>query len=116
MKGKTSVNVNSINEVMAEVSNNFNTDISILDESFEHVAPVAGSAKDILLALGLMSNVGIKGSQSEIVLINLAKTSNWKDELRQKFSGLSNDQKIKYAASIFGKEAMSGALSIINAL
>ncbi|EJE7236821.1 phage tail tape measure protein, partial [Clostridium botulinum] len=37
------------------------------------------------------------------------------DELRQKFSGLTDAQKTQSAATIFGKEAMSGMLSIINA-
>ncbi len=37
------------------------------------------------------------------------------DELRQKFSGLTDAQKTQSAATIFGKEAMSGMLAIINA-
>ncbi|EJE7236825.1 phage tail tape measure protein, partial [Clostridium botulinum] len=37
------------------------------------------------------------------------------DELRQKFSGLTDAQKTSSAATIFGKEAMSGMLAIINA-
>ncbi|WP_239732528.1 phage tail tape measure protein [Mammaliicoccus sp. E-M25] len=37
------------------------------------------------------------------------------DQLREKFSGLSKDQQASAAATIFGKEAMSGALAVINA-
>ncbi|EPY2302324.1 phage protein [Clostridium sporogenes] len=102
------------------------------------------SAKDTAFALGLMANAGIKGSQSGTALraslTNLANPSkkmaeemdrlgislvdsNGKvkegkalyDELRQKFSGLSDAQKTQSAATIFGKEAMSGMLAIINA-
>lgn len=102
------------------------------------------SAKDTAFALGLMANAGIKGSQSGTALraslTNLAHPSkqmaeemdrlgisltdsNGKvkegkalyDELRQKFSGLSDAQKTQSAATIFGKEAMSGMLAIINA-
>ncbi len=102
------------------------------------------SAKDTAFALGLMANAGIKGSQSGTALraslTNLAHPSkqmaeemdrlgislvdsNGKvkegkalyDELRQKFSGLTDAQKTQSAATIFGKEAMSGMLSIINA-
>ncbi|MBE1302941.1 phage tail tape measure protein [Clostridium botulinum] len=102
------------------------------------------SAKDTAFALGLMANAGIKGSQSGTALraslTNLAQPSkqmaeemdrlgislvdsNGKvkegkalyDELRQKFSGLTDAQKTQSAATIFGKEAMSGMLSIINA-
>lgn len=102
------------------------------------------SAKDTAFALGLMANAGIKGSQSGTALraslTNLANPSkkmveemdrlgislvdsNGKvkegkalyDELRQKFSGLTDAQKTQSAATIFGKEAMSGMLAIINA-
>ncbi|MCW6061441.1 phage tail tape measure protein [Clostridium sporogenes] len=102
------------------------------------------SAKDTAFALGLMANAGIKGSQSGTALraslTNLAHPSknmaaemdklgisltdsNGKvkegkalyDELRQKFSGLTDAQKTSSAATIFGKEAMSGMLAIINA-
>ena len=37
------------------------------------------------------------------------------DELRAKFSGLTEEQQAQYAATIFGKEAMAGMLAIINA-
>ncbi|KYN78137.1 hypothetical protein A0J52_02340 [Clostridium sporogenes] len=102
------------------------------------------SAKDTAFALGLMANAGIKSSQSGTALraslTNLAHPSkqmaeemdrlgisltdsNGKvkegkalyDELRQKFSGLTDAQKTQAAATIFGKEAMSGMLAIINA-
>lgn len=102
------------------------------------------SAKDTSFALGLMANSGIKASQSGTALRaaltnlahpskNMAKeidklgisltTSNGKvkegkvlyDELRQKFSGLTDAQKTQSAATIFGKEAMSGMLAVINA-
>ncbi|WP_052219521.1 phage tail tape measure protein, partial [Clostridium tetani] len=102
------------------------------------------SAKDTAFALGLMANAGIKSSQSGTALraslTNLANSSksmaeemkrlgisltdsNGKvkegkilyDELREKFSKLTDAQKTQSAATIFGKEAMSGMLAIINA-
>ncbi|NOH14877.1 phage tail tape measure protein [Clostridium cochlearium] len=102
------------------------------------------SAKDTSFALGLMANSGIKGSAAGTALraslVNLAKPTKQMrkamdelgvslvdskgevksgkvlfDELRQKFSKLSDAQKSQYAATIFGKEAMSGMLAIINA-
>lgn len=102
------------------------------------------SAKDTAFALGLMANSGIKASKSGTALrgalTNMVKPSksmkmamkdlglsitdsNGKvkegkvlyDELRQKFSKLTDAQKTQYAATIFGKEAMSGMLAIINA-
>lgn len=52
--------------VMAVAMSNSNTNIEMLGESFEKVAPVAGtlgySVEDVTLALGLMANNGIKAS------------------------------------------------------
>ncbi len=102
------------------------------------------SAEDAALGLGLMANAGIKGSQSGTALrasitnlvkptdsmaakmkelgISITDTSGeimpFEDlmiQLREKFSGLSEEQKTQAAATLFGKEAMSGMLAIINA-
>lgn len=101
------------------------------------------SAEDAALGLGLMANAGIKGSQSGTTLrgaiTNLIKPTNAMahemDELeisvndaqgellpfgdlmlhlRDKFGRLTDEQKANSAATIFGKEAMSGMLAIIN--
>lgn len=55
-------------DVLAQASSNANTNVAMLGESFKYVAPVAGtlgySAEDTAVALGLMANAGIKGSQA----------------------------------------------------
>ncbi len=100
-------------------------------------------AKDTATALGLMANAGIKGSQSgsalRTILTNLAKpTKQMQDamnqygislthtdgsmksldevmlNLRRSLSGLTEAEQAAAAATIFGKEAMSGALAVIN--
>lgn len=102
------------------------------------------TAEDTALALGLMANAGIKSSQAgtslKTMFANLAKPTKamskaMKDlgisltdnqgnmktmdtvlqDLRKAFGGLSETQQAQYSATIFGKEAMAGALSIINA-
>ncbi|WP_447402323.1 phage tail tape measure protein [Lysinibacillus sp. fkY74-1] len=102
------------------------------------------SAEDVSLALGLMANAGIKASNSGTALrsmmTNLASPTkamndamndlgisltdnenNMKplkqvlDELRVSLTGLDADTQAAYAATIFGKEAMAGALAIVNA-
>lgn len=102
------------------------------------------SAEDVSLALGLMANAGIKASNSGTALrsmmTNLASPTkamndamndlgislsdnenNMKplkqvlDELRVSLTGLDKDTQAAYAATIFGKEAMAGALAIVNA-
>jgi len=102
------------------------------------------SAEDTSIALGIMANAGIKASQSGTALrtglTNLAKPTkqmqeamekfgialkenddgsiNLRDtmiDLREKLGGLSEAEQASAAAAIFGKEAMSGWLAIVNA-
>lgn len=135
-------------DVLAQTSSKANTDVRGLGEAFKYAAPVAGalgySVEDTSIAIGLMSNAGIKGQKAGTALrtmfTNLAKpTKAMKDEmdklgisitdsngemlpmrdvmdqLRDKMGGLSKDQQAAAASTIFGKEAMSGALAVINA-
>ena len=135
-------------DVLAQTSSKANTDVRGLGEAFKYAAPVAGalgySVEDTSIAIGLMSNAGIKGEKAGTALrtmfTNLAKpTKAMKDEmdklgisitdsngemlpmrdvmdqLRNKMGGLSKDQQAAAASTIFGKEAMSGALAVINA-
>ena len=68
-------------DVLAKASSSANTNVSMLGESFSYVAPVAGSlgfsVEDTSIALGLMANSSVKGSQAgtalRTALINLAK-------------------------------------------
>ena len=68
-------------DVLAAASSSANTNVSLLGESFKYCAPVAGSmgasAEDLAIALGLMANSGIKGSQAgnslKNALVNLVK-------------------------------------------
>ncbi len=61
-------------DLLASASSNSNTNVSLLGESFKHVAPplfgsLGYSAEDAALALGLMANAGgIKGSQAGTTL------------------------------------------------
>src|SRR5699024_3808707 len=100
--------------------------------------------EDTAKAIGLMANSGIKGQKAGTALrkmmTNLAKPTkemktqmdklamsltdsegNMKSfdaimgDLRKGFSNLTEEQQASAAATIFGKESMSGALAIINA-
>lgn len=135
-------------DLLASASSNANTNVEMLGESFKYCAPLFGamgySAEDAALALGLMANAGIKGSQSgtalKTAIANMAsptaamKTAmeslgisltdsegnmlSFKDvmvNLRSSFADLDEAQQASYASTIFGKEAMSGMLAIINA-
>lgn len=135
-------------DVLASASSNANTNVSLLGESFKYVAPLAGamkySAEDVSVALGLMANAGIKGSQAgnhlKNMISNMAKPTDAMaammeklgisitnsdgsmkslddvmGNLRSSFGKLNEVQKAQAAATLFGKESMSGALAIINA-
>ena len=135
-------------DVLAKASSNANTNVSMLGESFKYAAPVAGalgySAEDTAIALGLMANAGIKGSQGGTALRgSLTRLIKPTDEaavlmeqyglsmtnadgsmkslgevmsmLRSKLGGLTEAEQAQAAAQIFGQEAMSGMLAIINA-
>ena len=68
-------------DVLAAASTNANTNVGMLGESFQYVAPLAGamnySIEDVAVALGLMANAGVKsssaGAQLRNVITNLAK-------------------------------------------
>lgn len=75
-------------DVLAAASNNANTNVSMLGESFKYVAPVAGSlgfsVEDTSTALGLMANSGIKasaaGTELRTILTNMVKPTDQMQE------------------------------------
>ncbi|MBQ6779428.1 MAG: phage tail tape measure protein [Acidaminococcaceae bacterium] len=102
------------------------------------------SVQDVALAIGTMADSGIKGEQAGTSLRSLftrlakqpkeaavamqnlglsikdATTGKMKPlrnvltDLRQKFKGLTEEQKTQYAAMLAGTEGMSGLLAIVN--
>ena len=102
------------------------------------------SIQDTAAAIGLMANAGIKGTQAGTALraifvrlsdppkdaaeameaLGLTVTnadgsfkslSEIMGTLREKFAGLTDEQKAQYASALGGQEAISGLLSIVNA-
>lgn len=135
-------------DVLAKASSNANTNVSMLGESFKYVAPVAGalgySAEDTAIALGLMANANIKGSQGGTALrtslsrlikptegaaalmeqYGLSMTNadgsmkslgEVMEMLRTKMGGLSEAEQAQAAITLFDQDAMSGMLAVINA-
>lgn len=135
-------------DVLAQASSNSNTNVGMMGETFKYVAPVAGALKfsiqDTAIAIGLMANAGIKGSQSGTALRSIMSrltkptsevqgameklglsitdsNGNMKSfrevmvDIRSGFSNLSTAEQASVAASLAGQEAMSGLLAIANA-
>ena len=135
-------------DIMAATCSNANTNIELMGETLKYVGPVAGSLgismDDLSLAIGLMGNAGLKGSQAGTSLragltnlikpteqmekamkkygVEVVKTGSGSvdlmgtmDNLREKLGGLDETTQAAALATIFGKEAMSGWSSIVNA-
>ena len=141
-------NVTRFSDVLAQAASNSNTNVGLMGETFKYVAPVAGALgyniEDAAIAIGLMANAGIKGSQSGTALrslltrlskptkevktamkeLGLSMTTSTGEmkplrqlmtEMRGKFSGLTEQEKALYAATLAGQEGMSGLLAIVSA-
>lgn len=134
-------------DVLAAATSKSNTNVSMMGETFKYVAPIAGAMKfsieDTSLAIGLMANAGIKGSEAGTALRSTLtrlvkppsdaakaldamgiKAANADGsikplrqtllDLRSRFKGMTEEQKAQAAASIAGQEAMSGFLAMMN--
>lgn len=135
-------------DVLAQASASANTNVGLMGESFKYCAPIAGALKysveDTAVAIGLMANAGIKGSQAgtamRSMLTRLVKPTKQSaqamsalglsvtnsdgtmkslktvmDDIRKGMSKLTDAEKTEAAASLAGQEAMSGMLAIVNA-
>lgn len=135
-------------DIMASTVSNSNTSIELMGETLKYVGPVAGSLgiemDDLSVAIGLMGNAGLKGSNAGTALraglTNLVKpTKEMKNamekygvelvknadgsvdlmgtmqNLRTVLGELDETTQAQALATIFGKEAMSGWSSIVNA-
>jgi TP901 family phage tail tape measure protein len=66
--GKSADDAGRLADIMAAASSNANTNVEMMGETFKYVAPLAGalnySMEDTSVAIGLMANSGIKGTQA----------------------------------------------------
>ena len=146
--GMSAEQTGKFTDIMAATITNSNTNIELMGETLKYVGPVAGTLGiemgDLSVAIGLMGNAGIKGSQAGTALraglTNLVKpTKDMKvamekygvelvknadgsvdlmetmGNLRNTLGGLDQATQAQALATIFGKEAMSGFASIVNA-
>lgn len=135
-------------DIMAATATSSNTDVHMMGETFKYVAAVAGafgySMEDVSVAIGLMANSGVKGSEAGTALrsilsrlaappkeaaeamskygISITDTNGKMkpfgeimEDLRNKLGGLSEAEQAAAAKHIAGQEAMTGLLTIVNA-
>lgn len=132
-------------DILAAAATNSNTNVAMMGETFKYAAPLAGtlgySVEDTAVAIGLMANSGIKGSQAgtslrsaftrlasptkevirgmDILGLSIEDVQGLSlDEtltiFRRAFANLDETQQAQAASLIFGRNAMSGMLAIIN--
>lgn len=135
-------------DVLAKTATRSNTDVGLIGNTFKMSAPVAGalgySIEDVSQMIGLMANVGIKGSLAGTTTRNIlsALASGFTisgsalgdytytamksdgtmktlretlDELRAAFALLTKDEKVAAANEIAGKRGYAGLLGVVNA-
>ena len=70
--GMTANEASKFSDILAATANSASTDVSLMGETFKYIAPVAGvlgySVEDVAVAIGLMANSGIKGSDAGTAL------------------------------------------------
>nr|DAI11003.1 MAG TPA: minor tail protein [Caudoviricetes sp.] len=146
--GLTAKDTDKFVDIMASTCSNANTNIELMGETLKYVGPVAGSLgvemDDLSVAIGLMGNAGLKGSNAGTALrAGLANLVNPTKEmakamkkygvelitnkdgsvdlmgtmqnLRTVLGDLDQTTQAQALSTIFGKEAMSGWASIVNA-
>lgn len=135
-------------DVLAAAATNSNTSVAIMGETFKNSAAVAGaleySIEDVAVAVGLMANAGVKGSNAGTALRNIftgllsgvtltseafgeleysavnadgtmKPFSQTIQELRGYFDQMTGAEKTMNAQTIAGQRAFAGFLSILNA-
>ena len=146
--GLTAKDTDKFVDIMAATCSNANTNIELMGETLKYVGPVAGSLgiemDDLSVAIGLMGNAGLKGSNAGTALraglTNLVKPTKemanamkeygvelitnkdgsvdlmgTMENLRTVLGDLDQTTQAQALSTIFGKEAMSGWASIVNA-
>ena len=134
-------------DVLSAAATSSNTNVALMGQTFKYAAPVAGalgySVQDVAIAVGLMANQGIKGSESGTALRSMmtrmvkptkesaaamqtlglnivdanGKMRPFRDimkDIRSGMSKLTPESKASVAAMLAGQEAMSGLLALVN--
>ena len=134
-------------DVLSAAATSSNTNVALMGQTFKYAAPVAGalgySVQDVAIAVGLIANQGIKGSESGTALRSMmtrmvkptkesaaamqtlglnivdanGKMRPFRDimkDIRTRMSKLTPESKASVAAMLAGQEAMSGLLALVN--
>lgn len=146
--GLTAADTAHFSDVLAAAATNSNTSVSIMGETFKNCAAIAGSLNysidDVAVAVGLMANAGVKGSNAGTALKNtfngllsgvtltgsalgeyeftaVKADGTMKDfastieELRGCFDQMTEAERVENAQAIAGERTYNGLLAILNA-
>lgn len=134
-------------DVLAAAATNSNTSVGIMGETFKNCAPLAGAlgytVEDVAVAIGLMANAGIKGSNAGTALKNIfngllgeitltgeaigevtysavksdgtmKSFGETLDDLRYYFAQMTGAEKMANAEALVGQRAMAGFVQLMN--
>lgn len=129
-------------DILSATSNASNTSVALMGETFKYVAPAAQamgvSIEESAKLIGILANNGIKGSQAGTTLrtaltkLNEVPSDMLKElglnaetfnklpvsdkilELSESFKKLNGQQQTAIAQELFGQEAFTGMLTILN--
>ena len=134
-------------DILAAAATSSNTSVSIMGETFKNSAALAGalgySVEDVAVAIGLMANAGIKGSNAGTALKNIfngllegvtltseafgeveysainadgtmKSFGETINDLRGYFAQMTGAEQLHNAEAIAGQRAMSGFVTILN--
>ncbi len=146
--GLTAADTAHFSDVLAAAAANSNTSVSIMGETFKNSAAIAGalgySVDDVAVAVGLMANAGVKGSNAGTALKNtlnglvsgvtltgkalgdyqftavkadgtMKSFAETLDELRACFARMTEAERFENAQAIAGQRTYNGLLAILNA-
>lgn len=146
--GLTAADTAHFSDVLAAAATNSNTSVSIMGETFKNCAAIAGalnySIDDVAVAVGLMANAGVKGSNAGTALKNtfngllsgvtltgaalgeyeftavkadgtMKDFASTIDELRSCFDQMTEAERVENAQAIAGERTYNGLLAILNA-
>lgn len=146
--GLTAADTAHFSDVLAAAATNSNTSVSIMGETFKNCAAIAGalnySIDDVAVAVGLMANAGVKGSNAGTALKNtfngllsgvtltgsalgeyeftavkadgtMKDFASTIDELRACFDQMTEAERVENAQAIAGERTYNGLLAILNA-
>lgn len=109
-------------DVMAAASTNANTNVELMGESMKYAGTLAGamgaSVEDVSIALGLMANSGVKGSQAgnalKNALVNLVKPTEQQTDAMKQLGLVTEDGDSAFVKSNGNMKSLGDIMEVLR--